>query len=156
WYFSIPIYQVKDITKIALQHTEILDSIELEVLEFSYGEAGSGISFKSTEDGTLADQVIAKGDTIEFKMVDQNGNEIKRHSGGVEGKRVNNEMVYTSNKQFDPIDSSVTELAITPYFSQSTGGGVEDANGIKTELESNEKSKELVEFESFKVKIPQE
>lgn len=156
WYFSIPIHQVKDITKIPLQHTEFLDSIKLEVLEFSYGDAGAGISFKSIEDGTLADKGIAKGDTIEFKMVDQNGNEVKNHSGGVEGKRVNDNMVYTSNKQFDPIDSDVTELTITPYLSQSTGGGVEEANGIKAKLDASEKLNEQVEFESFKVKIPQE
>ena len=74
----------------------------------------------------------------------------------MEGKRVKGNMVYMSNKQFDPIDSDVTELTITPYLLQSTGGGVEDENGIKTKLESSEKSNEQVEFESFNVKIPHE
>jgi len=56
-------------------------------------------------------------------------------------------MVYTSNKQFDPIDSDVTEVTITPYLDLPTsGGGVEiDENGEETELEYKNDSIQHVE-----------
>lgn len=90
-------------------------------------------------------------------MVDQDGNEIKSHSGAVTGILLKNSIVFKSNKQFDPIDSKVTELTITPYLALPTdGGGVEfDENGESRELEFKGDSLQPVEFKSFKVKIPQ-
>jgi len=157
WYFSTSINQVKDIKEIPVQHTETVDGIKLDVTEFSYGASGASVSFKSSEDAILVDDGLDRASKIEFKMEDQNGNEIKSHSGGVEGERVKDKMIYTSNKQFDPIDSDVTELTITPYLSLSTGGGgVEiDENGEETELEYQGNSIPPVEFNSFKVKITQ-
>jgi hypothetical protein len=157
WHFSTPVNQVKDIKKVPVQHTETVDGIKLDVTEFSYGASGASVSFKSSEDATLADDGLGRAVKIEFKMVDQNGNEIKSHSGGVQGKRVKDKMIYTSNKQFDPIDSDVTELTITPYLSLPTGGGgVEfDENGEPRDLEFKGDPLQPVEFESFKVKIPQ-
>lgn len=64
-------------------------------------------------------------------------------------------MIYTSNKQFDPIDSNVTEVTIIPYMNLPTsGGGVEiDENGEETELKYKNDSIQPVEFKTFKVKI---
>lgn len=157
WYFSTPINLVKDIKKIPVQHTEVVDGIKLEVTEFSYGDSGASVSFRSSEDATLVDDGLNRAGNIEFKMEDQDGNEIKSHSGGVEGERVEGKMIYKSNKQFDPIDANVTELTITPYLSLPTdGGGVEiGENGEETELEYQGDAIQPVEFKSFKVKIPQ-
>ena len=157
WNFFTPVNQVKDIKKVPVQHTETVDGIKLDVTEFSYGASGASVSFKSSEDATLADDGLGRAGKIEFKMVDQNGNEINSHSGGVEGKRVKDKMIYTSNKQFDPIDSDVSELTITPYLSLPTGGGGVgiDKNGEETELEFKGDSLQPVEFESFTVIIPQ-
>lgn len=157
WYFSVPISQVTDIKKVSVQHTETVDGITLEVTEFSYGDSGASVSFKSTEDATLADDGLSRADKIEFKVEDQDGNEIKSHSGGVEGERVKDQMIYLSNKQFDPINDDVTELTITPYLAVPTdGGGVEiDAEGKETELKYEVDSIQSVEFNSFKVKVSQ-
>ncbi|WP_240378158.1 DUF4179 domain-containing protein [Bacillus piscicola] len=156
WYFSTPISKVKDIKKIPVQHTETVDGITLDVTEFSYGASGASVSFTSSEDATLADDGLSRADMIEFKMTDQNGNEIKSHSGGVQGERVRGNMIYTSNKQFDPIDSDVTEVTTTPYLSIPTGGGGVgmDENGEETELEYRRDTIQPVEFEPFTVKIP--
>lgn len=136
WYFSAPIKQADDIKEILIHHEETVDGIHLNVEKFSYGASGANISFKSSEDATLADDDRDRASFIEFKMKDQNGNEIKSHSGGVSGERVKDKMNYTSNKQFDPIDPNITELTITPYLSLPTGGGgVEiDENGEEKEL----------------------
>src|SRR5690625_3581153 len=157
WYFSTPITQVKDIKKIPVQHTEVIDGIKLDVTEFSYGDSGASVSFKSSEDATLADDGLSRASNIEFRMEDRDGNKIESHSGGVEGERVKDKMIYTSNKQFDPIDSDVNELTITPYLSLPTDGGdVEmDKNGEEKELEYQADSVQPVEFTPIKVKIPQ-
>ena len=70
---------------------------------------------------------------------------------------VKNKIVFKSNKHFDPIDSNVSELTITPYVViPSGGGGVEvDENGNEKELEYEGDMIQPVEFESFKVRIPQ-
>lgn len=47
-------------------------------------------------------------------MEDQNGNEIKSHSGGVTSEHVKDKMIFISNKQFDPVDANVIEVTITP------------------------------------------
>jgi hypothetical protein len=157
WYFSTHVKQANDIKEIPVQQKQTVDGIQLNVTEFSYGASGAGISFTSVEDATLADNDRDKASFIEFKMEDQDGNEITSHSGGVQGERVKDKMIYTSNKQFDPIDSDVTEVTITPYLDLPTsGGGVEmDKNGEEKELEYQKDTNQPVEFNSFKVKVSQ-
>ncbi|MGM0890799.1 MAG: DUF4179 domain-containing protein [Bacillota bacterium] len=156
WYFSTPIKQIKDISKIPIQHSENVDGINLTVTELSLSETGISVSYESSEEGT--DFELSRAGDIEFLMVDQDGNEIISHSGGVTGKHVKDSMVFKSNKKFDPIDSKVKELTITPYLALPTdGGGVEfDENGDESkELDFKGGSLQPVEFKSFKVKIPQ-
>lgn len=155
WYFSTPIKQITDISKIPLQHTEDVDGIKLIVTELSLSETGVSVSYESSEEGKDFEQ--SRAGEIEFLMVDQNGNEITSYSGAVKGEKVKNRLVFKSHKQFDPIDSNVTELTITPYLALPTdGGGVElDGNGELKELEFKKDALQSVEFESFKVQIPQ-
>ena len=157
WYFSVPVKQTNDIKQIPVQHKETVDGIQLNVTEFSYGASGASVSFKSSEDVALTDKGRGRAAKIEFEIEDQDGNEIKSHSGGVQGERVKDRMIYTSNKQFDPIDSNVTELTITPYLSLPTGGGGVEMgeNQEETEIEYQGNSIQPVKFKSFKVKIPQ-
>lgn len=154
WYFSTPIKQITDIDKIPIQHSENVDGIHLTVTELSLSETGASISYESSEEGT--DFELSRGGNIEFLMVAQNGNKITGHSGGVRGEVLKSSIVFKSNKKFDPIDSGVQELIITPYLALPTdGGGVEiDENGKSKELEFKGDSLQPVEFKSFKVKIP--
>jgi Family of unknown function (DUF5643) len=89
--------------------------------------------------------------------MDQDGNEMAGRMGGASGERVKDKIVFKSRKQFDPLDSNVTELTITPYLViPSDGGGVEiDENGKEKEVKFKRDSIRPVEFDSFKVKIPQ-
>ena len=155
WYFSTPIKKIAGINKIPVQHSQNVDGIDLTVTELSLSETGVSISYESSEEGM--DFELSRAGDIELLMVDQNGNEITSHSGGVTGERLKNKIVFKSNKQFDPIDSNVTELTIIPYLALPTdGGGVEfDEDGESKELEFKGDTLKPVEFESFKVKIPQ-
>lgn len=155
WYFSTPVKKITDIQKIPIQHVQTVDNLELTVTEMSISETGISIAYVSSEAET--DFELSRGGNIDFLVVDQNGNEITGHSGGATGERVNDRIVFKSTKHFDPIDSPVNELIVTPYLViPSGGGGVEfDANGKEKELEFKGGSIQPVEFDSFKVDIPQ-
>ncbi|MCG7346020.1 DUF4179 domain-containing protein [Sporosarcina sp. ACRSL] len=155
WYFSTSVEKITDIHKIPVQHVQTVDGVNLTVTEISLSETGVSIAYESSEEET--DFQLSRGGNIEFLVVDQDGNEITGRSGGARGELVKDRILFKSSKQFDPIDSTVTELTITPYVViPSEGGGVEfDENGNEIELEFKGNSIQPVEFESFKVKIPQ-
>ncbi|GAF66827.1 hypothetical protein BTS2_3732 [Bacillus sp. TS-2] len=154
WYFSTPVEKIVDINKIPVQHSQNVDGIDLTVTDLSLSKTGVTISYESSEEAS--DFEKSRAGDIEFLLVDQNGKEITSHSGGVTGEILKDKMVFNSNKQFDPIDSTVTEVTITPYLAlPSDGGGVEtDENGELSQVEFEGDSKQPVEFESIKVKIP--
>jgi len=155
WYFSVPVKKITDIKQIPVQHTQQIDGIKLKVTDLKISETGIGISYESTEKET--DFELSRGNYIEFLVVDQDGREITNHYGGIRGEKVKNSLVYKSTKKLDPIDASVKELTITPYLDlPKDGGGVEmDENGEERELEFKGNTLQPVEFESFKVKIPE-
>ncbi len=155
WYFSTPVEKITDIHKIPVQHSQTADGLTLTVTEISFSETGVSIAYESSEEET--DFELSRGGNIEFLVVDQNGNEITGLSGGATGEMGKDRIMFKSSKQFDPVDSTVTELTITPYVVIPTeGGGVEiDENGKETKLEFKGDSIQPIEFESFKVNIQQ-
>ena len=155
WYFSTPVEKITDILKIPVHHSQTVDGVNLTVTEVSLSETGVSIKYESVEEKT--DFQLSRGGNIEFLVVDQDGNEITGRSGGARGELVKDKIVFKSSKQFDPIGSTVSELTITPYVVIPTsGGGVEiDANGKETKLEFKGDSIQPIDFDSFKVKIPQ-
>lgn len=154
WYFSTPVEKIANIDKIPVQHQQSVDGLTLTVKEMSISETGVSIAYESLEEESDFD--LSRGGNIEFLVVDQDGNEITGRSGGVTGERVKDKIQFKSNKQFDPIGSNVTELTITPYVViPSGGGGVEiDEKGNEKELEYKGHMIQPVEFDSFKVKVP--
>ncbi|AXI08164.1 hypothetical protein CUC15_03930 [Oceanobacillus zhaokaii] len=155
WNFSTPVQKITDINKIPVNHSQSVDGVDLTVKELSVSQTGVSISYESSEEEM--DFNLSRGGNIEFLIMDQDGNEITGHSGGVTGERIKDKIVFRSNKHFDPIDGSVTELTITPHLVIPTGGGgVEiDENGEEKEIEYKGDSIQPVEFDSFKVEIPQ-
>ena len=124
WYFSTQVEKISSIHKIPVQHSQNVDGLNLEITEVSFSETGVNIAYESSEEET--DLIRSQGGYIEFLVVDQDGNEITGRTGGASGERVKDKIVFKSRKQFDPLDSNVTELTITPYLViPSDGGGVE-------------------------------
>ncbi|MDH2454845.1 DUF4179 domain-containing protein (plasmid) [Priestia megaterium] len=154
WYFSNPIKKIKDIKKVLIHHSQNVDGIGLNVKDLSVSKTGTSISYKSSEKGE--DFELSRAGDIEFRVVDQDGKEITGYSGGAEGEKVKDKLVFKSNKEFDPLNSHVTELTITPYLELPTdGGGVEyDENGDSKDIGFKGGSLKPVKFKSFKVKIP--
>ncbi|MBY0074829.1 DUF4179 domain-containing protein [Priestia aryabhattai] len=155
WYFSNPIKKITDIKKVPINQSQNVDGITLNVKDLSLSKTGMNISYESSEKGE--DFELSRAGDIEFQVVDQDGKEITSHSGGASGQKVKDKLVFKSNKKFDPIDSHVTELNVTPYLSLPTdGGGVEfDENGESRDIGFKGGSLKPVKFKPFKVKIPQ-
>ncbi|MED4046163.1 DUF4179 domain-containing protein, partial [Priestia aryabhattai] len=155
WYFSNPVKKIKDIKKVPIHYSQNVDGIGLTIKDLSFSKTGTSISYESSEKGE--DFEASRAGDIELKIVDQDGKKIKSYSGGAEGERVKDKLVFTSNKKFDPLDSHVTELTVIPYLELPTdGGGVEyDENGESKDIGFKGSSSKPVKFKSFKVKIPQ-
>lgn len=150
WYFSTPIEKIKDIKTIPVAHTQTVDGIQLIVTDMSISKTGISLNYVGEETGVEFGE--SRGQYMEFHIVDQDGNEISGITGGSSSEMKDGKIVHRSLKYFDPIDSDVTALTITPYLSiPSSGGGVNeygdhfniDYSGIKP-----------VQFESFTVEIP--
>lgn len=153
WHFTTPVEKIKDIHQIAVNHTEKVGDIELRVKDISLSKTGVGLSYEGIEEGT--DFMTSLGSLIEFKMFDDQGNEIPNYSGGVSGEAIKGQMIFNSIKQFDPIDDSVKELTITPYVDiPSFSEGVEvDSEGVEKTIEFERNSIKSVEFKPFTVKV---
>ncbi|MFH0070727.1 DUF4179 domain-containing protein [Peribacillus sp. NPDC056705] len=155
WMFSTPIEVISELVRVPVNHKQQAEGIKLTVSELVLSPSGVGLSYEASEKGNLNDELGAS--YIDFRMTDENGKEITSHSGPVTGKRHKGIMVFNGQNKFDPVSEGVKELTITPYLALPTdGGGVEfDENGESIELEFKGDSLQPVEFESFKVKIPQ-
>lgn len=66
-------------------------------------------------------------------------------------KGLRDRLEFKNNKQFDPVDSNVNELTITPYLVlPANGGGVQiDENGNEKEMEFKGDLIQQIEFDSF-------
>ncbi|MBM7839777.1 hypothetical protein JOC54_003057 [Alkalihalobacillus xiaoxiensis] len=153
WYFSTPVEKLTDIQTVAVNHSQTVDGVTVNVPELSLSKTGLSLTYKGIDQETDFD--LSRGGFIEFVIVDQNNKRINGLSGGVSGNLMNDQIEYKSIKQFDPLDESVTELTITPQLLLPTdGGGVEyDEDGNERELEFKGDLMKPIEFESFKVKV---
>lgn len=153
FHFSIPLEKITELTTIDINHEQSVDGVNLQVKDMSISQTGLSLSYESSEAETDFD--LSRGGNIEFKMEDQDGKEITGHSGGVTGELIKDKIIFKSNKQFDPINTDVKELTITPYVViPSDGGGVElDEDGQEKELEYKGHLIKPVEFDSFTVDV---
>lgn len=153
WHFTVPLGKITDLTIIDVNHAQSADGVDLTVKDLSISPTGIALSFESREAETDFD--LTRGGNIEFNMVDQDGKEIIGHSGGVTGELIKDNIVFKSNKQFEPIDDTVTALTITPYVViPSSGGSVEiDEDGVERELAYKGHLIKPIEFDSFTVDV---
>ena len=147
WKFKFPVTAQTDMEVVALNHTQTAGSVELSVPDVKMHPGGLYFNF----------QAVAKENNhfttnIDFKIVDNAGNEIISRSGPTQSKSVKGFEHTSGYRLFDPISDDVNELTITPYLDLPTGGGGVDSNG--TEIEFEPYTGEAIEFESFTVKIP--
>ncbi|MCR8643293.1 DUF4179 domain-containing protein [Paenibacillus sp. N1-5-1-14] len=151
WNFTIPVQAQSNVKLIPVDEKQQAGDINLHVVSLKMGQAGALLNFSavSGDKNHLASY-------LEFKVVDESGREITSHSGGSEGKAVKGKEYVTGSRLFDPIDSSVKTLTITPYFMLPTnGGGVAmDKDGKETVLEFTPPKADGIAFKSFTITLP--
>lgn len=150
WDFSFPITRQADAESIVVDHHEESEGIDLTIPDLKISPAGVLISFQA-----LSEENDYLAASLEFNIVDENGNELVSHSGGSSGEIIDGLEYVTGNRLFDPIDDHVQELTITPHLVFPTaGGGVEiDEDGNETAIPFQSRQGEEIEFKSFTVPI---
>lgn len=151
WDFSVPIEKIKDVKKVLINHSQTVGDLEIFVDEILISQTGLTLTYDSIEVAT--DFEASVGGNVEFKITDQNGREINGINGGVMGELIDGKIYHTSNKQFDPIDDSVTSLTITPYFDDWVEYGVEVEGDQTVKQLKRKNGPELGTFESFTVNL---
>lgn len=118
------------------------------------GPAGLVVSFQA-----VTEEIGYLSSYLEFKVVDEKGNELGAYSGGSQGKRSDGKEFLTGTRRFDPITADVKQLRITPYMKLPTGGsGVEiDENEketvINTAIETMKMQGKDMTFQTFTVTL---
>ncbi len=59
WYFSAPVNRISDVHKIAANHSQTVDGVEVKVKELSIGQTGMSLSYESSEKETDFFQVLS-------------------------------------------------------------------------------------------------
>lgn len=151
WAFDIPVELQTDAQFVEVNHQDKVEDMELMVTDVKLSPAGVVVSFR-----TVAEEHDLVDSYIDFKVIDENGNELGAHSGGSHGEIIDGKEYVSGNRLFDPIDSDVEKLTITPYVSYPTdGGGVSiDENGKETPIEFTPREGGDIEFNSFTVTLP--
>lgn len=151
WEFSVPIEKLKDMKKVFVNHLQTVGDLTIHVHEITIGQTGVSLHYEGIEKGTDFHNTL--GDFVEFHITDQDGREIPSITGGVMGEVKNDEIIFKSHKQFDPIGDAVTELIITPYIMGHIEHGVEiEGDKDPTKYTRKIKGEENI-FESFTIPL---
>ncbi|MFS0554853.1 DUF4179 domain-containing protein [Brevibacillus sp. 179-C9.3 HS] len=157
WDFSLPISARTDTKRIPINHKQQAGGIDLTVSDITMGPAGLVVSFQA-----VTEEIGYLSSYLEFKVVDEKGNELGAYSGGSQGKRSDGKEFLTGTRRFDPITADVKELRITPFMKLPTGGsGVEiDEKGnetvLKTAIDTMKHHEKDIQFQTFVVTLPKE
>jgi hypothetical protein len=139
---------------LSVNHSQTAGNIELHVSHLSISPSGIGLSYETIS--PEEEYLQTEAQYLEFRITDQNGEEITSYSGGSLGTTKNGLIHFRGKKLFDPIGEDVKQLTITPYLKlPSGGGGVQfDEDGNKMKLDMDVSQFEDVEFKSFTVELP--
>ncbi|MGG4443613.1 DUF4179 domain-containing protein [Brevibacillus fortis] len=154
WSFSLPISSRTDTKRIPIHHQQQAGVIDLTVSDITMGPAGLVVGFQA-----ISEEIGYLSSYLEFKVVDEKGNELGAYSGGSQGKKSDGKEYLSGTRRFDPVTTDVKELTITPYLSlPAQGGGVEidDQGGesvVKPAMETMKKLGKDIEFKTFTVTL---
>lgn len=136
WEFKVPIQLKTSSDFIKVNHHEQVAGIDVTVTEISSGFSGLTLNYEMASVDGLPSMV-----GIDFHIEDLLGNEIANSHGGSGGS--GNWEKFKGTASFNPLDESIEEIIITPYFTTTYG---------KTSNEEEILAQE--QFKSFTVKLP--
>lgn len=152
WDFSTPVSKKSTVQSVAINHTQEVEDVELTVSDVKVSPAGLKFSFSAN-----SDQInFIPNAYLDFKVVDDTGNELVSHSGASKMHEVDGKEYYTGDRLIDPIKDNAKKLTVTPYISFS-----QVVTSVEVDIEGNESKPETktfdgtdIEFESFTVTLP--
>ncbi|ASA24715.1 DUF4179 domain-containing protein [Paenibacillus donghaensis] len=150
WDFSLPVSLSGDVTRLAIDHKQEASGIELNISNLKIGPAGIRLFYQTVADET------SRAEDLEFRIVDEHGQELPSHSGGSTSERKAGIEYGKGSRLYDPAAADTKELTITPYLTKATdGGGVAlDDAGQATPVERMPGTADDITFQSFTVTLP--
>ncbi|MGE7664804.1 DUF4179 domain-containing protein [Ureibacillus composti] len=152
WDFSTPISKKTKVQSVVINHTQEVGDIELTVSDLKVSPGGLQFSFSAN-----SEQInFIPNAYLDFKVVDEEGNELVSHSGASKMQKVDGKEYYTGDRLIDPTKDNVKKLTVTPYitFSQVVTSVEVDPDGNESKPETKTFDGTDIEFESFTVTLP--
>lgn len=152
WDFSTPISQKSTVQSVAINNTQEVEDVELTVSDVKVSPAGLQFSFSAN-----SEQInFIPNAYLDFKVMDDKGNELLSHSGASKMQNVDGKEYYTGERLIDPTKDNVKKLTVTPYitFTQVVTSVEVDLEGNETKPLTQTFEGSDIEFESFTVTLP--
>lgn len=151
WDFSTPISKKSTVQFVAINHTQEVEDVELTVSDVKVSPAGLQFIFSAN-----SEKIISEASYLDFKVIDDTGNELLSHSGVSKMQKVDGKEYYTGERLIDPPKDNVKKLTVTPYITFSrVGTSVEvDLQGKESKPVTKIFRQSDIEFESFTVTLP--
>lgn len=152
WDFSNPVSKKSKVQSIAINHTQEVKGIELTVSDLKVSPAGLKFTFSAKSEQI---NYLSNG-YLDYKVVDDRGNELMSYSGGSEIKIIDGKEYLTGTRLIDPIRDNVKTLTVIPHITFHDG-----RTSVAVDIEGNETKTEFkpyegtdFKFESFTVILP--
>lgn len=152
WDFSTPVSKKSTIQFVAINHTQEVEDVELTVSDVKVSPAGLQFSFSAN-----SEQInFTPNAYLDFKVIDNTGNELLSHSGASKMQKVDGKEYYTGERLIDLPKDNEKKLTVTPYisFSQVVTSVEVDPEGNESKPKTKVFEGSDIEFESFTVTIP--
>ena len=152
WDFTTPVSKKSTVQSVAINHTQDVEGIELTVSNLKVSPAGLQFSFSANSEKLN----LIPNAYLDFKVVDDKGNELVSHSGASKMQKIEGKEFYTGDRLIDPIKDNVKKLTVIPYitFSQVVTSVEVDTDGNESGPETKTFDGTDIEFESFTVTLP--
>ena len=152
WDFTTPVSKKSTVQSVAINHTQDVEGIELTVSNLKVSPVGLQFSFSANSEKLN----LIPNAYLDFKVVDDKGNELVSHSGASKMQKIEGKEFYTGDRLIDPIKDNVKKLTVIPYitFSQVVTSVEVDTDGNESGPETKTFDGTDIEFESFTVTLP--
>jgi len=152
WDFSTPVSMKTEVEYVTINHSQTVKDINLTVSNLEISAAGLRFNFNAD---TEKINYLTNG-YLDFKVIDDKGNELISHSGGSQIQNVDAKEELTGSLLIDPITDNAKTLTVIPYINFHQGGtSVEvDLKGNETKTNIQPFNETDIEFKSFTVTLP--
>lgn len=152
WDFSIPVSTKTNTKLVTIDHQQEAGGFTLSAPDLKISPAGVLLTFNKTYLESEMNDFLSQ--YIDFKVVDEAGNELAFQTGDSFGETADGQMHWTGSQLYEPIDDHVKTLTITPYMTIPKSMKEMDEDGNEIEIDIKRYQDKGITFDSFTVEIP--